>query len=114
MTNKTGAAKTGNSTPEVSLDEIQRQFDTLKADISALSTTVVALGAAKKDAAIAAGADRASALADRGIAALDHAEESFGTFLQDMEKTVRAKPFTALGISAALGLAFGLYTARRR
>jgi ElaB/YqjD/DUF883 family membrane-anchored ribosome-binding protein len=74
----------------------------------------VALGTAKKDAAIAAGTDRAGALADRGKAALGHAEESFGTLLQDMEKTVRTKPFTALAISAALGLVFGLFTAKRR
>lgn len=114
MVNKSTAAKTGNGTSEASLEEIQRQFATLKDDISALSATVVALGTTKKDAAIAAGADRAGALADRGKAALGQAEESFGTLLQDMEKTVRAKPFTALAISAALGLVFGLYTAQRR
>jgi ElaB/YqjD/DUF883 family membrane-anchored ribosome-binding protein len=114
MVNKSTVTKTSDGISEASFEEIQRQFATLKDDISALSATVLALGTTKKDAAIAAGADRAGALAGRGKVALDQAEESFGTFLQDMEKTVRAKPFTALAISAALGLVFGLFTSQRR
>lgn len=114
MPGKATDAKASRDTSDVSLEEIQRQFETLKADISLLSKTVVALGAAKKDAAFAAGVDSAGELRDRGMATLDQAEERFGTLLQDIKKTVHAKPFTALAVSAAFGLMFGLITAKRR
>jgi ElaB/YqjD/DUF883 family membrane-anchored ribosome-binding protein len=115
MNNENPAVKARNTAAaEPSLEDLQQQFKSLKSDLSALSSTVMSIGAAKTDAAIAAGTDRASALAHRGKAAIDQVEDSFGTVIHDVEKSVRAKPFTALAISAALGLVFGLYTAQRK
>ena len=112
MTRKDTTTKSGQNV-DASVDDISRQLKELREDLSALSSSVVALGAATKDTAVAAGAERASALAEHGSELKTQLTNGFDSLRAETEHMVRDKPIGTLAIAAALGLAVGYLTARR-
>lgn len=114
MVGKETPGASADAQPDAAVAEIRRQFDTLKGDLAALSAAVAALGVGVKGKGVAAAADSAGSLAEHGKAAIAEAEAHCGTLFEDMAKTVRAKPFTALAVTAVIGLVLGLFAAPRR
>lgn len=109
---KTGGA---NAPADTSPDreDVSRQIEALKADIAALTETIMGLGRAEAEEAgrrvRAAGHD----LKARGEATLTDLEAGARRYVRDGEEFVRTQPGTALGIAAAAGFLIGMMTSRR-
>lgn len=112
--NGSSGATTPDAAQEVTVEDLQRQVDTLTEDIAALSSTLVALGAAKKNAAVSAGAERIAAAAERGRNLAAEIEGGFEALGDEARRTVTSRPFASVAIAAALGIAVGFLTARRQ
>jgi ElaB/YqjD/DUF883 family membrane-anchored ribosome-binding protein len=80
---------------ETSVEDLSKQIDALKNDLSALTQTLADYGVAKSETA-------ANAAKDKALEAQLHAEEF-----------IRTQPATSLGLAAGLGFLVGLITARR-
>jgi ElaB/YqjD/DUF883 family membrane-anchored ribosome-binding protein len=114
VTSKTKTSETNGATPELSLEQIQAQFDTLRTNLSDFAATLMALGVETTESTIAAGVDRVGNASTASRAKASPADESLGRRLDEMLEVVRGQPFRAFAISAALGVAFGYLVARRR
>ena len=99
---------------EVSFEDLERQLNALKSDVSELSSTMVALANDRKDAALTAGTDRIDALMENGREMAARLEDRFDSLRGEVESSVRGKPFATIGIAAAVGLVVGYLSARRK
>lgn len=100
--------KTGKSA-----EDLQREVETLKADISRLSDTLLELGKQRTDETMEDLHARAQILKLRGEEAAHRAQDEIGRLTADAERTVRERPLTALAVAAGLGLLFGLMQGRK-
>lgn len=114
MNRKAHAARRNGGNPEVSLEDVERNLDALKHDLSELSSTVQALASEQKDSAIAAGAAHLEALGERGKASAGRAEERLDHALDEAGRTLRERPLATVAIAAAVGLAVGYLSGSRR
>jgi len=90
----------------VTVEDLSAQIETLKNDLSALTSSLSEYGVGKAAKAKETAQDRAeslkSAASDKALEAQLHTEEF-----------VKTQPATALGLAAGLGFLVGLVTARR-
>lgn len=112
MARKETATKPTRSA-DASVEDISRQLQALRDDLSALSSSVVKLGATTKDAAVAAGSERVSALAEHGGEVKAQLANGVDSLRAETEAMVRDRPIGTLALAAALGAAVGYLTARR-
>ena len=94
------------SKSDLSLEDLSKQIEILKSDISSLTSTLgeyaKSKGAEATDTAKAKAQKVAETGRDKAVEAQLHAEEF-----------IRTKPATALGIAAGLGFLIGMITSRR-
>lgn len=109
--------KIAESAEDTSTTELTKQLESLRNDLSALTSKISDLGLGKSEEAVSAvkskakskAADARGALADQAETARLHAME-----LQDKaEGFVKNQPATALGIAAGLGFLVGFLGARK-
>ncbi len=98
----------------VSLENLERQLDALKDEVSELSTTLVALANDRKDAAVSAGADRIEALRENGREMTARLEDRIDALRGEVESSLHGKPFATIGIAAAVGFLVGYLSAWRK
>lgn len=106
-------AKSNAAAKDVSVDDLTLQIDKLKQDIADLTDTMVELGASRKRAAVAEVAESAGEVRRRGEQAARDAAEAARGLGDEAGRAVRESPMASLAIAAAVGAAFGYFTARR-
>lgn len=104
--------KTGNGAAAAGQD-VEAQLEKLRADLSALASTVAAKGASQASTYKA----RVREMASDAFGASQDAVKHFGDELvhleKRMEQQVRERPVRSLGIAAAVGFALALIATRR-
>lgn len=96
----TANSKNGSAPAAQNAAEIEEQFEALRSDISALASSVAALGTRK------AGDLKQKATETSGAAAR-RVKEDLGRIEAGVSTGVRAHPIRAIAIAAGLGLAIG-------
>jgi len=106
-------SKNASDVKDEAVEKLSKDVAALKDDISSLIGTLRDLGADGKDAAVAETLKQASALRDQTRVKVDSLQETADQLALQAKETVQEKPATALLIAAAVGMLFGLLTARR-
>ena len=107
MANSTNStAKNGLANTDLSVEDLAKQIETLKADLATLTTSIGDVAKAKGIEGAAAAKLKAKQVTDAGrekaLEAQLHAEDF-----------IRTQPATALGLAAGLGFLVGMISARR-
>lgn len=96
-----------------STDDLAQQIDSLRADISAIATTLGKMGRAQGEAAIHTARGKAQALKAEGDAVYEAAAMRASEAAAQAEEAVRQRPATALGIAMGVGFLIGYLTGRK-
>ncbi len=106
-------ASTNGSTKDVSVQDLTDQIETLRKDLSDLTSTMADMGKAKKAQLADAAAQQVETARQKGIETADmlggHARDVQG----QANDFVKSQPATALGIAAGVGFLVGLMSTRR-
>ena len=85
----------------------------LKKDVESLLATLGDMAAGNKDAVVDAARSRARKLRSQAVDTADSAQETFDHLAEQARSTVKESPGTAMLIAAAIGMLFGILTARK-
>lgn len=105
--------KKETATQAASTDQLAKDIETLKSDISQMASTLRELGLQGKETAIAEGRRRYELARTLGHEQVDHIRSSAEDFGHQATAAVRDRPATALLIAAGVGMLFGILTARK-
>ena len=98
---------------EPTIEDLSRQIEELKADLSGLAETLKALGVAQTRAAAEEVKGRAESARAAGAQQVEDLQVRLEAMLGEADKIARDRPATAMGIAAGLGFLVGLLLARR-
>jgi len=108
------AARTDkDDTPEPTLEDLSRQIEALRADLTGLAETLKALGLAQTRAAADEVRSRAENARAAGAQQVEELQARLDAMLGEADKLARDRPVTAMGIAAGFGFLFGLLLGRR-
>ena len=99
--------------PEPTIEDLARQMEGLRADLSELAETLKALGISQTRAAAEEVKQRAGEARDAGAQQVEELQARLEAMLGEADKLARDRPATAMGIAAGLGFVIGLLLARR-
>lgn len=105
---------TKTSGKDPSIDDLSKQIETLKNDISALTTTIGDLGKAEAQRAAGAAKAKGQELRSAGEDQLQDLKTRAEHYGEEAGTYVREQPMTALGLAAAVGLIAGMILSGRR
>lgn len=108
---QTETAKTGNGAAAAASD-MEAQLKQLRADLSALASTVAAAGSEKADGYKARVGEMASNVKDASVTAVQNLREELMALERKVEGGVRERPMQAVGIALATGFALALLARR--
>ncbi len=97
----------------VSTDQLSKDIEALKADISQIAGTLRELGLQTTDSAIEEGRRRYEFARLRGHQQVDHLRNTAEDLGQQATEAVRDRPGTALLVAAGIGMIFGFLSARK-
>jgi ElaB/YqjD/DUF883 family membrane-anchored ribosome-binding protein len=101
-------------TGAVSTEQLAKDIETLKSDISQIANSLRDLGLQTKDTALAEGRRRYEIARLRGHEQVDHLRTTAEDLSLQATEAVRDRPATALLVAAGIGMLFGLLTARSK
>ncbi|MEY8882155.1 YqjD family protein [Donghicola sp. XS_ASV15] len=103
------------ATPKTAPDmqDLSAQIEALKADISAITSTLTEMGTARKDAAVSSARQQAEDLKAEGSRQLEMAQLTAEDYGAQAADAIRRQPATAVGIAVAAGFLAGLMTGRK-
>lgn len=110
----TKSSKPATSGASPNVDDLARQIETIREDLSALASLFGEVGKAEASRAkdkLKAQGKAAQDLSEEQLERLRHTALSYRSEAEDF---VRRKPEAALGIAAGLGLLVGLFLSNRR
>lgn len=95
------------------IEDLSRQIETLRSDLTELAETLKALGIAQARAAGDEVKSRAGAARAAGEARVEELHDRLESMLAEADKLARDRPATAMGIAAGFGFLIGLLLGRR-
>ena len=98
----------------VSIDDLARQIETIRSDLSTLASLFGEVGKAEASRARDNLKAQGQAAQDITEEQLEHIRRKAVGYRNDAEDFVQRKPEAALGIAAGLGLLVGLFLSSRR
>lgn len=103
------------STPAEAKDvaELKAQMDVLKADLSALTSTLKEMGVSRAEALRTAATDQAASWRSQGEAAVEQVRAKGREQYGNAEQSIRENPAMAVGIAAGIGFLTGLIFGRK-
>jgi ElaB/YqjD/DUF883 family membrane-anchored ribosome-binding protein len=107
------AAKDDKSAQEPTLEDLTRQIEALRADLTGIAETLKGLGVATGKAAAEDVKSRAGAARAAGEEQIAEMHARLEAMLAEADKLARDKPITAMGIAAGFGFLIGLMLGRR-
>lgn len=105
------AAKDDKAEP--TLEDLARQIDALRADLSTIMETLKALGLAQGRSAAEGMKARAEDARSAGEAELEALRARVDAMVVEADRMARQKPVAAMGIAAGFGFLVGLLLGRR-
>lgn len=114
MATSTQTDAKSSSTKEPSVDDLSRQIEMLKKDITTLTSTITEIGKSEADRAVKRAKSKGEDLRQAGEDQLHMMRLRAETYGEEAGEFVRNQPATALGLAAALGLVTGLLLSGRR
>jgi ElaB/YqjD/DUF883 family membrane-anchored ribosome-binding protein len=106
-------SKKETGTPTVNTEQLSKEIETLKADISQIAGTLRELGLQTTDTAITESRRRYELARLKGHEQVDHLRHSAEDLGLQATAAVRERPATALLIAAFVGMIFGFLSARK-
>lgn len=107
------ARQTQSGPEEPSTEDLAKQVEALRADLSNIAETLKALGLAQGEAVAEDLRARAEELRRKGEAQYDHLHARAEGLAEDADRLVREKPAMAMGIAAGFGFLVGLLMSRK-
>ena len=108
------SATESNGKANVGYEDLSRQIETLKADLSGLADLIGGLGKTEGERLVAEARSRGEEMKAAGEARYARVRDTTEGYLREGERYVREQPGTALGIAAALGFLAGFVLTTRR
>ena len=109
--NGTSAA---SASQKAAYDDLSRQIETLRSDLSRLTETIGSIGRSERDKLVASARARGEDIKAAGEARYAEARHTAEGYIREGERYVREQPGSALGIAAAIGFLVGYVMTSRR
>ncbi len=113
-TDKSNGNGTSTASQNAAYDDLSRQIETLRSDLSRLTETIGSIGRTEKDRLVASARARGEDLKAAGEAKYAEARHTAEGYMREGERYVREQPGSALGIAAAIGFLVGYVMTSRR
>ncbi|WP_043770725.1 DUF883 family protein [Roseivivax isoporae] len=94
-------------------EALAAQIDTLRNDLSEVTSLLTEMGLRRRDETVAAAKERVDALRREGSERLHDAQRRATDAQDQVLESIRRQPGTAMGIAVAVGFLAGLLTSRR-
>lgn len=104
---------TDTKSAEKHMEELSKQIEALKADVSSITSLLGEIGKDGRDATAARLRETASDLRDQGERQLRHAQAQAEDFGHQTADAIRQQPATAVGLAVGVGFILGFLTSRR-
>jgi len=106
-------AKNVSELKTASVEQLSKDVAALKSDIANIAGTLRDFGQESASVAAIETKKRAAALKEDALGKVDSLQTTADQLAVQAKETVQERPATALLVAAAVGMAFGLMTARR-